>query len=296
MKYSIITPVYNREDCLSRCLDSVVKQLKWNVDFEHIVVDDGSVDGSAAIVRRYADNYSHLKFVQLPENKGTNAARNAAIAIATGDFCLFLDSDDYFVDEALKIIDDVVATNTFKEYVFAADDMMDEYAKNPLLNSRKTILHFHDFLSGKISSDFIHVVQTSILQKYPFSEDLKIFEFIFFLQFYREAQVILFTNIIITVRERNRKDSVTKTVLRTTSSVIKRRLLAAITQLRLFEADYVTYNMLNNIDNLRKEIIEDSLMLSQYDLARKELQNFNTNFVKKRVLQIVCLLRMGWVC
>lgn len=296
MKYSIITPVYNREDCLARCLDSVVKQLKWNVDFEHIVVDDGSVDASAAIVRRYADNYSHLKFVQLPENKGTNAARNAAIAIATGDFCLFLDSDDYFVDEALKIIDDVVATNTFKEYVFAADDMMDEYAKNPLLNSQKTILHFHDFLSGKISSDFIHVVQTSILQKYPFSEDLKIFEFIFFLQFYRESQVILFTNIIVTIRERNRMDSVTKTVLRTTSSVIKRRLLAAITQLRLFEADYETYNMLDNINNLRKEIIEDSLMLAQYDLARKELQNFNTNFIKKRVLQIVCLLRMGWVC
>ena len=56
-------------------------------------------------------------------------------------------------------------------------------------------------------------------------------------------------------------DSVTKTVLRTTSSVIKRRLLAAITQLRLFEADYEMYNMLNNISNLRKEIIEDSLML-----------------------------------
>ena len=95
-KVSVIIPIYNAEKYLRECLDSVVKQLKWNVDFEHIVVDDGSVDASAAIVRRYANNYSHLKFVQLPENKGTNAARNAAIAIATGDFCLFLDFKMFF--------------------------------------------------------------------------------------------------------------------------------------------------------------------------------------------------------
>lgn len=56
MKYSIITPVYNREDCIARCLESVVRNLKPGIEIEHIVVDDGSHDKTAEVVREYAKN------------------------------------------------------------------------------------------------------------------------------------------------------------------------------------------------------------------------------------------------
>ena len=80
MKYSIITPVFNREDCVARCLDSVVENLKWGIELEHIVVDDGSHDSTANIVQRYAMKYPHIHFIKFDKNRGTNAARNAAIA------------------------------------------------------------------------------------------------------------------------------------------------------------------------------------------------------------------------
>ena len=62
MKYSIITPVYNRADCVARCLDSVIRNLQWGVELEHIVVDDGSHDETPKIVQNYADKHPHIKF------------------------------------------------------------------------------------------------------------------------------------------------------------------------------------------------------------------------------------------
>lgn len=104
MKYSIITPVYNRADCVARCLDSVIRNLQWGVELEHIVVDDGSHDETPKIVQNYADKHPHIKFIPFSQNRGTNAARNAAIAAATGEYCIILDSDDYFVNEAINFI------------------------------------------------------------------------------------------------------------------------------------------------------------------------------------------------
>ena len=89
---SIIIPVYNSEDFLARCLDSVLKQtLK---DIEIILVNDGSKDGSGAICDKYAQKDSRIKVIY-QENQGVSAARNNALAIASGDFVGFVDSDDY---------------------------------------------------------------------------------------------------------------------------------------------------------------------------------------------------------
>lgn len=130
MKFSIITPVYNREDCIERCLLSVVKQQKWDIEFEHIVVDDGSSDNTKAIIEDYANRYPHISFIHFEKNKGTNAARNKAIEKASGDFCIILDSDDYFVDEALKIINNTIQKNKlYKHYLFAPDDRINYYNK-----------------------------------------------------------------------------------------------------------------------------------------------------------------------
>ena len=109
MNYSIITPVYNRADCVARCLDSVIRNLQWGVELEHIVVDDGSHDETPKIVQNYADKHPHIKFIPFSQNRGTNAARNAAIAAATGEYCIILDSDDYFVDEAINFINSIAS-------------------------------------------------------------------------------------------------------------------------------------------------------------------------------------------
>lgn len=60
--FSIITPVYNRADCVARCIESVICNLNRHSNIEHIIVDDGSSDDSVSIIEDYALKYSHIHF------------------------------------------------------------------------------------------------------------------------------------------------------------------------------------------------------------------------------------------
>lgn len=97
MKLSIIVPVYNVRPFLSECLDSLVKQTVK--DFELILIDDGSSDGSAEIMERYAKSFPGLIKTLRVENGGQGRARNFGIDLASGDFLGFVDSDDWVVPE-----------------------------------------------------------------------------------------------------------------------------------------------------------------------------------------------------
>ena len=96
---SIITPVYNGEKYISETIESVIKQTY--LDWEMIVVDDGSKDGSAAIIRRYAEKESRITLLQQP-NGGSASARNNGIRYANGQYIALLDSDDLWDPDFLK--------------------------------------------------------------------------------------------------------------------------------------------------------------------------------------------------
>jgi len=88
---SIIVPVYNAENSISKCLDSLVRQtLK---DIEIIVVDDGSVDQSGSICDRYSTSYKNIKVIH-QSNSGVSSTRNKGISISKGKYIGFVDSDD----------------------------------------------------------------------------------------------------------------------------------------------------------------------------------------------------------
>lgn len=101
MLLSVIIPVFNAEQFLPRCLDSVLSQL--TPDSEVITVNDGSTDGSAAILQQYAKKHPGLKVFTQP-NQGQAAARNAALRQAQGTWLFFLDADDYWADGYLREI------------------------------------------------------------------------------------------------------------------------------------------------------------------------------------------------
>ena len=101
MQLSVIIPVFNAEQYLPRCLDSVMKQLL--PETEVLVVNDGSTDNSADILKRYAEDYPCLTVLTQP-NRGQAAARNAALEKAKGTWILFLDADDYWADHYLAEI------------------------------------------------------------------------------------------------------------------------------------------------------------------------------------------------
>lgn len=94
MKVSVIVPVYNVEDFLGRCLDSLTEQTYQ--DYEIICINDCSPDNSAEILNSYQDKYPDLiKVFHNQENMGLGKTREKALSLANGDYILFVDSDDY---------------------------------------------------------------------------------------------------------------------------------------------------------------------------------------------------------
>lgn len=92
---SIIVPVYNVEDYLVECLESLLAQT--GVELEIILVDDGSTDGSLAICQAYADRYRNIKLIS-QTNQGQSVARNIGLEQAEGEYIFFIDSDDYLTE------------------------------------------------------------------------------------------------------------------------------------------------------------------------------------------------------
>lgn len=98
-KVSVIIPVYNAEQYLRQCLDSVVNQTLE--DIEIICVDDGSTDSSVAILKEYAARDSRVRLIR-EKNRGAGAARNQGLREANGDYLSFLDADDFFEPQMLE--------------------------------------------------------------------------------------------------------------------------------------------------------------------------------------------------
>lgn len=101
MILSIVVPVYNVEDYLSKCLDSILNQDIDKDDYEIIVVNDGSTDGSGEIAEEYAERYSNITLIN-QENQGLSGARNSGIKVARGKYIQFVDSDDYLEPDVEK--------------------------------------------------------------------------------------------------------------------------------------------------------------------------------------------------
>lgn len=99
-KISIIAPIYNAEKTLHKCVDSILNQSYK--DWELLLIDDGSTDGSALICDEYARQDKRIKVFHKP-NGGVSSARNWGLDNAVGEWITFVDSDDYIVDETLNL-------------------------------------------------------------------------------------------------------------------------------------------------------------------------------------------------
>lgn len=99
---SVIVPVYQVEDYLADCLDSILARSSG--DIQVVAVDDASTDGSPRILARYAERDPRIVVITLDQNQGLGAARNAGLARATGDYVWFVDSDDWLPEGTLPAV------------------------------------------------------------------------------------------------------------------------------------------------------------------------------------------------
>lgn len=133
---SIVIPVYNVEQYVQECIESVIRQrTKYNIEI--IIVNDGATDNSDSIIRKFKDN--RIKYI-IQENQGLSGARNTGLNVAVGKYVMFVDSDDILCEDSLELM-------LSKAYREDADIVIGSYYtfsndrdKNYFINKPKTII------------------------------------------------------------------------------------------------------------------------------------------------------------
>lgn len=106
MRISVVIPVYNAKHCLHRAVDSLLNQTVQ--DFEIILVDDGSTDGSGELCNQYESAHQNIRTIH-QENGGTCRAKNTGFALAQGEYILTIDSDDFFDRDTIETIEHIIS-------------------------------------------------------------------------------------------------------------------------------------------------------------------------------------------
>lgn len=180
MTISVIIPIYKVELYVRKCIESILNQENCGASIECVVVDDCTPDDSMSVVHSLVDEYKgtiRFVFMKHDRNRGLSAARNTGIEAATGDYILFVDSDDWlpadalskFVNALLRYPDlDMVIGNYYLRnmerlfYNVEEETLLDNYQARKLL-----------VCSGEGSwSAWGRIVRTEIARKYRFKEGI----------------------------------------------------------------------------------------------------------------------------
>lgn len=143
---SVIIPVYNVEEYLRDCLDSVISQTLQNIEI--ICVNDGSPDHSDLILAEYEARDARIKVVNQP-NGGLSVARNTGMAIARGKYISFLDSDDMLKPDALELLYNRAESDNLDQIIFAAEVFYDGYEPD---SDEWTKYYAHGHRYGEVKS------------------------------------------------------------------------------------------------------------------------------------------------
>ena len=173
MRFSIICPVYNSEEYLSKTLDSLC--LQKFTDYEIICINDGSTDNSLRILEEYQRGYPQL-YIHTQKNAGPSAARNKGLELAKGEYILFCDSDDWFerdtilseLDSYIKLQNQIVDvvyfpgnTNWGGNTAICADFPIESFTSGSQLTSRYCMIGSF-LLFGTI---YAFCYRTEVIQK-----------------------------------------------------------------------------------------------------------------------------------
>lgn len=150
-KISVVVPIYNVEEYLPRCLDSIIGQTYTNIEI--MLVDDGSPDNAGAICDSYAEKESRIRVFHIP-NGGVAKARQLGVENSTGDYIVFVDPDDWLPLDSIEVLysnmsDDVDMVIGNASLIYKSIKLP-EIKKQLLSNSElvKNILNRTNFIYG----------------------------------------------------------------------------------------------------------------------------------------------------
>ncbi len=180
--FSIVIPVYNAEQYLERCIDSIIGQDCGFEKIQLVLVNDGSKDSSGDICQKYADEYPENVCYYEQTNAGVSAARNKGVELACGEYTGFVDADDVLSKNACKVVydyfmvaRDYVDVAVIPVYNFGAQDRP-HYLNQKFQDGTKTL----DLRDAKWFDTCTRVSQaffrTEVIKNYKFDDSLSLYE------------------------------------------------------------------------------------------------------------------------
>ncbi|WP_051208662.1 glycosyltransferase family 2 protein [Butyrivibrio sp. WCD3002] len=210
---SVIVPIYNVEDYLEYCLDSILAQTYSNLEI--ILIDDGSTDRSSEICDLYAEKDRRIT-VRHQTNKGISGARNAGIEIFSGEYICFIDSDDYIHPRYVEYLHSLCEKNNCSIAICNYLEVYDNKADSELKNDSLAKIYSGKTLLGEYfgTSHVSIVVPWNKLIRYDVAKDVRFEEGIIyedeattFKYIYSAERIAYSDNILYFYRKR--KDSIT---------------------------------------------------------------------------------------
>lgn len=172
MLLSIIVPIYNQEKYLSRCIDSIYNQGLNEDDFELLLINDGSTDGSLGIMQAYAVKHKNIRIIS-KENEGISATRNRGIQEAIGDYIYMPDSDDYLIANGLNYVINNFLNNDIEVLMFYSQTVTPEKLHSTPENINGEIVYDGyglDFIKTHINfSSWNLIIQSNIVKNGKFT-------------------------------------------------------------------------------------------------------------------------------
>lgn len=159
---SIVTPTYNREAFLAEAIQSVIDQTYEN--FELIIVDDGSTDGSEVLVQRYVQEDSRIRYFK-QHNQGQSVARNRGIQESRGEFVCFLDSDNKWFPDKLEVSVKAFADNSSVDIVYGNNVTISETGAEL---SRSNMPRHSGMITERLLADNFISMNTTMVRKHCF--------------------------------------------------------------------------------------------------------------------------------
>lgn len=261
MTLTIIIPIYNAQDYIGKCINSILEQ---NYDIEIILVNDGSTDNSQAICEEYASKHSNIRLFN-KANGGVSSARNMGLTHATGNWIFFVDADDWLAANSLQQFDHFFHQKEI-EYIFFSYITHDNKGQN-IKYIRNTSMISCSLKETPINPLWDSFFRRNIIADLKFNEQFKYAEDLDFkIRYLNKVQGKIYqSNVIVYNYNKNPQASVANQ----------------------FKSENIiqTYNVVNGFlrDNIKREdyMIKSCRNLLGYISSSINYNNFNSQEVKQ---------------
>ena len=162
---SIIIPIYNAAQHLNKCIESVLSQSYLN--FELILIDDGSIDNSVNVCNEYANNDSRIKVIS-QSNSGVSKARDIGVRNASGQWIVFIDSDDQLLPNGLRQLMNLASSS---DYDIIKASFVGYPIKRQWKNKIVGVLSKSEYVTSLINGDVLGVVYAGAYKKVLFNDN-----------------------------------------------------------------------------------------------------------------------------